>query len=468
MHIQDLILRTMYSITENYKDDENVIPFSKTRTCVINTITMRLGTFGDILLLRLGELRHQSFGYVDYFNIVQHRDLINAFKLGNISVINMGIEQSKRNTGMLYKLTDKHKKDVYVNLLKGPSKSDDFEFVLKVAQLLDINKRTQIEEWSRNGRLDLLQQAFKKNSQLGPNSVDRYLLNDLVIKEAAANGDFLIVKWWLDHVLNKDMTLSIYWQEEVCEKSALNNHFDLLEWLLGEKFRTSCLICINLAKVGNLEFLKKCRALGCSWNNGTTRMAAGYGRLDILTYCVENGCPYDESSYKAAVEGGHLDCLKYLKLIGCNWNESVLVAAIQYEHYTILKWLLANGCLPSGRKLYRPYGILHLILRKPLKLIPVLIKLFNKYGFLQDEITFSKLVLENNVKIVQYFWMHGCSFDRDMYINAAGNTALQIFQWRINNTNYNDVLFEDTLKMYTRLNVSLNSQWVEWYETQNC
>lgn len=498
--IINTILDMMNFTTKDNKTNENFIRLdnktlsqsivsTNAERDLINIATMRLGKMSNIVTHHLDKNYCKRFGYASFFNINDYNGLLRAFKVGNRYVIDKAIERSnglsyskihrmaKQNLGIMHGLSYKIQHFFYSSLIKAAPKDDDFYFALKIGKILHLDKKSQIDEWASNGRLDFLKRALELMIQHQGNpskevilnsreSWDNpYLLGDITTK-AALDGNLLIVEWGSTHFINGTIKASSpLWEEKTCESAALNGHNDLVRWLLKKKFKTGSL-CVEVSKHDDLVFLKECRSSGCSWCSDCISeaiiAAANKGHLNILTYLINDGGLYGKRTCEAAAGGGHLDILKYLREISCEWDIYTLLAAIRNEHYNLLRWAMANGCLPTVEDDHEISEMLSLIFEKG---EISLLKEFKQYGFFWDENTFSKAVMGQNIETVKYFGMNGCPFNKNICIVAANSRFLQVFQWCIFNTNYDELSAVELLKLYIVLSDNGTSQLLTWFQT---
>ena len=102
--------------------------------------------------------------------------------------------------------------------------------------------------------------------------------------------------------------------------AVINGWFDLLIW----------------ARQNNYDY---------DFNTYACAYAALNNHLEILKWLVQNGCPWDEKVVIWASYGGHLEILKWALQNGCKWHENICYCALDKKHVDIIDWIKTQKCL---------------------------------------------------------------------------------------------------------------------------
>jgi hypothetical protein len=175
------------------------------------------------------------------------------------------------------------------------------------------------------------------------NGVDLWYYARSMISNAAAGGQFEVVKW-----LHATESTS---EAPVCIKAAKNGHFEILRWAVENGYRMDCLICRKTAENGHFEILQWIIDQNAYIDEWTPAFAAKGGHLEILKY-LESKCRINGWSYAYAAVNGHIHIMEWLKENGYIMIPEAFSNAVSNGQLETLKWLDTNGCpCPTALKL---------------------------------------------------------------------------------------------------------------------
>jgi len=238
-------------------------------------------------------------------------------------------------------------------------------------------------------------------------------------------------------------------------------------------------VCMNAAKIGDLEMIIWARKNGFSIDYLTSIYAAEYGQLDILKWIKENEsmetldkkniCLYatrnntgyinifewiKENNWENSINwttvcneagiNGHLHVLKWIKNNVINlkndWDCKICYYAAKFSHLDIIKWAREENNPP----LYWSYDV------------------FSAATGLKNNIY--RNIDNTNFHILEYLKNNGCPINKNAYNSAAYVGSLHIMKWI--RENYPHVIFDDS----TTRNAAEGGQLetLKWLRSNGC
>ena len=169
----------------------------------------------------------------------------------------------------------------------------------------------------------------------------------------------------------------------VLRQLVLNNHYDILSWLLYEQkynvWQEPIMldIIMNACNEGNLSLLVNLSKIGMPIlrDSKYSYGAAENGHSNILQYLYDNGCLFNSTTFVYAAIGnskeafefakasnldkelyfntsavataacfGHLDLVQYLRENKCPWDSLCCSLSAYNRHYDVTVYCVKNGC----------------------------------------------------------------------------------------------------------------------------
>ena len=138
--------------------------------------------------------------------------------------------------------------------------------------------------------------------------------------------------------------LRVSMTEMLCAAAAANGNFEVLRWALEHGCPCGVYTFGSAAGGGHLAIMRFLRERECPWTRVTCAKAAGRGQLAALQWLIEEGCPWDSRVGERAALGGHTHVLSwaFARSIVAQWHPLTSFAT-RGGHLETLQWLLEQG-----------------------------------------------------------------------------------------------------------------------------
>lgn len=161
-----------------------------------------------------------------------------------------------------------------------------------------------------------------------------------VCAHAAANGDLAMLTFAREHGCPWDKATCAAAVGALCRAPSTHGRVASMADATKDEGRLACLSyarahgcpiddapCYYAVVAGNMELLRRVRAIGSPWHADTTRLAAAAGRNAIVIYAHEDGCVWHWSTVTAAAARGAYNILRYALAHGCPYDADAAIEA---------------------------------------------------------------------------------------------------------------------------------------------
>jgi hypothetical protein len=163
-----------------------------------------------------------------------------------------------------------------------------------------------------------------------------------LLEEAAAMGDFELVRWCYEHGCPWDASRAAIY-------AAHSSNVELMEWVLQQPGTQLCMnaMCVAVWQ-SSAAMCQYLHTQQCPWSHTSTWHAAYKGDADLVRWLIDNGCPFHARELcMAAAQGGSVEVLYCLQQQDILTSAALLIASLStaacYSQLAAAQWCREHG-----------------------------------------------------------------------------------------------------------------------------